>query len=55
MHLVNVVYRSGRVVRWDAKKELCIGDEDANKLLCRSYRAPWGQYVRRYLSPEHRT
>jgi predicted dehydrogenase len=54
MHLVNIAFRCLRVVRWDAKKELCLGDEDANKLLCRSYRAPWGQYVRRYLSPEHR-
>jgi predicted dehydrogenase len=31
----------GRSVKWDGDKELCIGDDEANKLLRREYRAPW--------------
>ena len=31
----------GRSVRWDGRKEVIVGDEEANKLLSRPYRAPW--------------
>jgi len=31
----------GRSVRWDGEKEVIVGDEEANKLLRRDYRAPW--------------
>jgi predicted dehydrogenase len=31
----------GRSVSWDGAKELCPGDDAANKLLRRAYRAPW--------------
>jgi len=31
----------GRSIRWDGEKEIIIGDEEANKLLSRPYRAPW--------------
>lgn len=31
----------GRSVRWDGEKERILGDEEANKLLRREYRAPW--------------
>ncbi|MBM3887869.1 MAG: Gfo/Idh/MocA family oxidoreductase [Verrucomicrobia bacterium] len=31
----------GRSVRWDGDKELIVGDDNANKLLSRPYRAPW--------------
>jgi predicted dehydrogenase len=31
----------GRSVKWDGEKEVIIGDEEANKLLSRTYRAPW--------------
>jgi len=41
-------------VHWDAKQEIVIGDEQANRYLCRTYRKPWGQYVWRYLSPAHK-
>jgi len=31
----------GRSVRWDGVKESIVGDEEANTLLARPYRAPW--------------
>lgn len=31
----------GRSINWDPEKETCPGDEEANKLLRREYRAPW--------------
>ena len=31
----------GRSLRWDGEKEQVIGDEEANRLLRREYRAPW--------------
>jgi len=31
----------GRSVRWDGRKQVIVGDEEANKLLAREYRAPW--------------
>lgn len=54
LHLANISLRVGRAVKWDAKQERCIGDEEANRYLCRVYRKPWGEYVRRYLAPIHR-
>lgn len=39
--LANVAMTLGRTLRWDAKKHEVIGDEEANKLLARPYRAPW--------------
>jgi len=33
--------RAGRSIQWDGEKERIIGDEDANKMLARTYRAPW--------------
>jgi predicted dehydrogenase len=34
-------YKLGRSVRWDGEKERIIGDDAANGLLRREYRAPW--------------
>lgn len=31
----------GRTIRWDGEKEQAPGDEEANRLLSRAYRAPW--------------
>ena len=31
----------GRKIKWDAKKEIIVGDDEASKLLTRHYRAPW--------------
>ena len=34
-------YKLGRSIKWDGEKESVLGDEEANKLLSREYRAPW--------------
>jgi hypothetical protein len=31
----------GRTLEWDAEKGVVVGDEPANALLRRPYRAPW--------------
>jgi hypothetical protein len=31
----------GRTLTWDAAKGRVVGDDEANKLLARPYRAPW--------------
>ncbi len=31
----------GRSIQWDGEKEMCVGDDEANALLARKYRAPW--------------
>jgi len=40
-HLGNIAYRTGRALRFDARTETCLGDPEANRLLGRSYRAPF--------------
>ena len=40
-HLGNIALRLGRRIRWDAKKERVLGDEEANGLVRREYRKPW--------------
>ena len=39
--LGNIAYRTGHKLVWDAVKEECVGDADANAFLSRQYRAPW--------------
>jgi predicted dehydrogenase len=39
--LGNIAQQLGRSIAWDAEKEQCVGDEEANKLLRRKYREPW--------------
>ena len=39
--LANVSMQLGRTLAWDAAKGRVIGDEEANRLLRRPYRAPW--------------
>ncbi|MCW5978594.1 MAG: Gfo/Idh/MocA family oxidoreductase [Bryobacteraceae bacterium] len=34
-------YKLGRSIEWDGERERIIGDEEANHLLSRPYRAPW--------------
>jgi len=41
LHLGNVSYRLGRTLRFDPVKETVIGDEEANRLLHRTHRAPF--------------
>jgi predicted dehydrogenase len=39
--LANVSQQLGRSITWDAEKQLCVGDDEANRRLKRDYRAPW--------------
>ena len=39
--LANLSMKLGRSLTWDLEKQQVVGDEDANKLLRRPYRAPW--------------
>ena len=34
-------YKLGRSIKWDGEKETIDGDDEANKLLRRDFRAPW--------------
>ncbi|HWD18609.1 MAG TPA: Gfo/Idh/MocA family oxidoreductase [Verrucomicrobiae bacterium] len=40
-HLSLISMLTGRKIRWDAKSETILGDEEASKLLSRPYRDPW--------------
>jgi predicted dehydrogenase len=40
-HLGNISYRLGRSVKFDGAKERFVGDEEADRLLGRTYRAPY--------------
>ncbi|HQG56479.1 MAG TPA: hypothetical protein PK496_05670 [Bacteroidales bacterium] len=40
-HLGNIAYRTGRTLKFDPATEKFIGDDEANKLLTRNYRAPY--------------
>ena len=40
-HLALISMLVKRKIKWDAKKEIIIGDAEASKLLTREYRAPW--------------
>lgn len=40
-HLALIAMLVGRKIRWDARKEVIIGDAQASKLLSRPYRPPW--------------
>jgi hypothetical protein len=39
--LCDIAVRTGRKIRWDPKKEVIVGDEEATKMLSRPMRAPW--------------
>jgi hypothetical protein len=39
--LANVSMQLGRAIQWDHAKGMVVGDDAANKLLRRAYRAPW--------------
>ncbi len=40
-HLMNIAWRVGRTIRWDAEKEQVIDDPEANALVTKQYRPPW--------------
>lgn len=39
--LANLAMQLGRSLTWDASRGQVVGDEEANRRLCRAYRAPW--------------
>ena len=39
--VANIALRLGRTLKWDARTQRVIGDEEANRLLSRPYRRPW--------------
>lgn len=41
VHLANISYRLGRTLHFDANTLSCTGDEEANKMFTRNYRAPF--------------
>ena len=40
-HLGNIAYTLQRPLKWDPKREVFLGDDEANRLLSRPYRGPW--------------
>jgi hypothetical protein len=40
-HLMNVAWECGRSVKWDGKNNRVVGDQKAQSLVMRPYRAPW--------------
>jgi len=40
-HLGNIALRVGQKLHWDGQAERFVGNEEANELLIRRYRAPW--------------
>ena len=40
-HLGNIAYKLKRLLKWDPRREVFMGDDEANRLLWRSYRSPW--------------
>jgi hypothetical protein len=40
-HCANICLRLGRKLRWDPAAERFVGDDEANRMLARTMRAPW--------------
>jgi hypothetical protein len=40
-HLALIALKTNRTIKWDATREVIVGDVEASKLLARSYRAPF--------------
>jgi len=40
-HLGNIAYELQRPLKWDPKREVFVGDDEANRLLSRAMRSPW--------------
>ena len=40
-HLGNIALRLEQKLHWDGRQERFIGNEEANRMLARPYRAPW--------------
>jgi predicted dehydrogenase len=40
-HLGNIAYKLQRPLKWDPQRAVFVGDDEANRLLCRTMRSPW--------------
>lgn len=40
-HLMNIAWKTGRKIRWDAEREQVLDDPEANALVTKPYREPW--------------
>jgi predicted dehydrogenase len=40
-HLMNIAWKVGRKVKWNAEQEQIVEDDDANALVTKQYRSPW--------------
>jgi hypothetical protein len=40
-HLATIAYTLNRSLKWDSKKQVIIGDDEANRFLDTSRREPW--------------
>ena len=40
-HLGLIAARTGRTLKWDAKKQVILGDAEASKMIGKDFRAPW--------------
>src|SRR5574340_32949 len=40
-HLAVIAYRTRRRIRWDARAERIVGDDEAARMMSKEYRAPW--------------
>lgn len=40
-HLGNIAMRLGRKIKWDPQREVILNDDEANRMLIRTMRAPW--------------
>ena len=40
-HVANICKRLGRPIKWDPVNEVCVDDEEANRLTSRAIREPW--------------
>lgn len=45
-HLANLSLRLGRSLTWDGRAQMIPGDDEANRMLTRPYRAPWDKELK---------